>query len=42
MYALVGLDPAPLSVVHGIVSDDWLTADPPHFDVCFPRVTFSV
>lgn len=40
--ALVAMDPVPLSVVHGIVSDDWLAADQPHFDVCFPQLTFSV
>ncbi|AGP64359.1 hypothetical protein OEM_28240 [Mycobacterium intracellulare subsp. yongonense 05-1390] len=40
--ALVAMDPVPLSVVHGIVSDDWLTADQTHFDVRFPQLTFSV
>lgn len=40
--ALIAMDPVPLSVVHGIVSDDWLAADQPHFDVCFPQLTFSV
>lgn len=33
-HTLVALDPVPLLVVHVIVSDDWLAADPPHFDVC--------
>lgn len=40
--ALAALSPVPLPVVHGIANDDWLAADQPHFDVSFPRLTFSV
>lgn len=36
-HALAALNPVPLSVLHGIVSDDWLATDQPHFDVSFPR-----
>lgn len=40
--ALVALEPMPPAVLHGIVSDDWLPADEPHFDAAYPQWTFSV
>lgn len=43
MRALIGLDLVPLSVVHGVFSDNWLSADQrqPRYDVSFQQWTVS-
>lgn len=42
MRALIGLDPLPLSVVHGVFTDTWLPTDQqPRCDVSFQQWTVS-